>query len=338
MSLKDIIEYFPNYTSFELKTALRMMINESKIVTNKYGFPNYLKEEKNVFFLVSSLSDIGNYFSEYYTKNPNITVNASFTDIVNNMYTVSFPDIIREICDCQNISDFNLLIIKLPIDIQEMLLESTILAKKQDINTKEELREIILEYFKEYYQKIDGIWVSSLLYDNNSEILRCLEDNEWKDCDNDYIEKIENQREHVKEKLKDNKYGYYGQYDPDTKKFWLRSVEDDTQIKASDKRKRTRGKECKTWDGQLLTKLVTTVFNIPPPENYATYNSEQLWKMIQRGKWTKNIYPDNVNKDEIDIETLHRVAYWAKRNREEMCGEIKNFFNKNGLMTLKKKD
>lgn len=338
MSLNDIIENFSEYTAFEIKTALRTMINESRRIINKYGFSSYLKEESNVFFLVDSLSDIGNYFSEYYTKKPNIAVDTTFSSIVNNMNILSFPKIVNEICYSEDANRFKNLIVKLPLSIQEIFLESAILAKKKGIPTNLQTQQMVLEHFKEYYQDINGIWVSSLLYRNDTnEPLRCLENEVWKDCGENYIQIIEQQEIVDQTKLEESPYGYYGQYNPVSEKFWLRSVEDETATQAGDKRKRTRGKECKTWDGLKLTNIIVNILKIPAPDVYKpTASKDLLWNSVQSGKWTKQIFKD-ASKDDMDIEDIRRASYWSSTSRIVMCKAIHEFLTKEGWVTVRDK-
>ena len=99
LGLESIFNYFSTYSKFDVITALHKIINESTQIINRYGFPSYIKEERNIFFLVDSLSVIGNYSSEYYTEFPNVKVPTTFNKVVQPLYILSFPKIIEEICE-----------------------------------------------------------------------------------------------------------------------------------------------------------------------------------------------------------------------------------------------
>ena len=57
ISFKNIIRALSSsYTEFEVLTALKNMIDKSIIIKNRYGFSSYLREDKNIYFLVNNLS------------------------------------------------------------------------------------------------------------------------------------------------------------------------------------------------------------------------------------------------------------------------------------------
>ena len=45
-----------DYNEFEIITALRKIIIDSILIINMYGFPSYLKEDKDIYFLIENLS------------------------------------------------------------------------------------------------------------------------------------------------------------------------------------------------------------------------------------------------------------------------------------------
>ena len=78
LELTAIIDYFPDLLNSDVIAALRIIINESRKIINKYGFPSYLKESNNIYFLTSNLSLSSTYFLEFYNQNPIITISTIF--------------------------------------------------------------------------------------------------------------------------------------------------------------------------------------------------------------------------------------------------------------------
>ena len=80
MKLQDLLFYFKHvfkielgvlkqnfnsYSNFELLTSLQKMINENIIIHNMYGIQSFLREDDNIFFLVDSISNQNNLFSNF---------------------------------------------------------------------------------------------------------------------------------------------------------------------------------------------------------------------------------------------------------------------------------
>ena len=156
---------------------------------NKYGFSSFMKEDNNIFFLVDSLSVVGRFSSDYYTEFPHVKTPVTFNQVVQPLYLKSLPDAVKEISSSTTISDIRKIMYRLPIEVHEYFIESSILARKKGIQHNKLTRDLILQYFSNSYAEFDGVWISWLLYDDN-DLLRCLNDDIWEDCSQDYIEKI----------------------------------------------------------------------------------------------------------------------------------------------------
>jgi superfamily II DNA or RNA helicase len=329
LDLNTLINYFPNVSNFELITALRTMINESTRIINKYGFSSYLKEENNIFFLVDSLSVFGNYSLEYYTRNIHLKKVNTFSKIIDNFYLELIPNIISEICVCTTLQQVQKFMIKLPLEIQEIFLESSILSKEKNINFNINLRNIILEYFKNYYKKFNDVWVSWLLFDDTN-ILRCMENLVWKNCTEEYIEILQNEKQNVKIQLENNKYGYYGIYNRELDEFCIRDVSGN--IALQDKRKIPSGKRCLNWSREALIKLIIETIKLDFPDNFLNKESRtKLWTAFKKNKYLSNIYTEEKDSH-LTNEDLRRGLYWSKQYRGNVCNALKQWFLNNGLI------
>lgn len=244
LNLKNIKQLLPDYISFDIITALYKIINESIQIINSYGFPSYMKEENNIFFLVDSLKVLGSFSSEYYTEFPSVKKVTTFSEEIKPFYLESLPSIIENVSNVKTIEDLNNILTRLPIEVHEFFIEGAIqLSIKNNLNKNVIVRELILEYFENYYTQIDGVWVSYLLSEKQDKPPRCLKNDIWEDCE-DYTEKL---KEIKKEKQKNletnNEYGYYGQFNRATKDFCVRSVKDNSDKKHT----KTSGKRCLNW-------------------------------------------------------------------------------------------
>ena len=67
---EDIKEDIKNIPALVLARALNSMIMNNDTVYNKYGIVNYLREDRNMFFLVDNPLDSSLFTSYYYATQP----------------------------------------------------------------------------------------------------------------------------------------------------------------------------------------------------------------------------------------------------------------------------
>ena len=350
-SIQEFLEEY-EYSNFELLTALTRIINNNIIITNKYGFPCYLKEEDNIYFLIDNLSLKGKFLSEYYSEFPHIITNNNFYNIVAIMYYDYLPNIINKLYTVENKNDIRKLINKIPNEIQAYIIEQSILAKTKKLTKNKESRDKILEYFNSFYKKIDNTWISSFLY-NENEILRCLNNNKWTECSDEIKDKyLETLKQQVIN-LEKNPYGYYGQINPDTDKFCIRDL---AKIGALKGHQKSRGQVCTTYQLKDLYDIVINKLKIPLPDKkiFVKYLNEKikkkqrelkikelselndkdtLWNIIQKFKIIKDMFS---NKDILSSNDMLRILYWGTMKKEEICIEIRKWFDENKLLDIDK--
>jgi len=358
MNFDSILEQLPKYSEFEILTALQIIINDSVILMNKYGLPSYLREEKNIFFLVNSLSIESDFYTEYYSKFPHIVSGRSFEQITNRIYSMSLPQIINKICKTQNMKDFGKLMKSLPIKVQEMFIEASIVAKDKDIDSG--VRNRVLEFFESYIKKVDDTWVSTFLVapgreKDGDEVLRCrevdAEFNDWKDCDERYENLLQEKEVERQQVLRtENKYGIMGKYNPENGAFCIVDFEKEKaaqtkRSKSDDKRLTVSGKVCSAggWKIPDLVRIVAQRLKIPPPENFRASESRQ--KLLARiNKVEKFNLSSIFTKEEIDEGTdddLRRMLYWGTTKAEKgnrggkpICEAMRKWFEENNLLEI----
>lgn len=349
IDMLSIINYFPEYSEFEIISALRKIINESIQITNKYGYPSYLKEENNIYFLVDNLSVIGSFSSDYYTEYPHITKTINFTQTIKPLYLESLPNVIADIYEAKVVDDIRKIMNRLPLEVQEFFIEGSIIAKNKNIEFNSNIRELILKYFENYFAKIDGIWMSWLLYDQQG-ITRCLREDIWEDCTKESLEKVEEYRKEIQIGLEQNPYGYFGQDNPETGDFCIRDVSEDTPEKGHLVKS---GRRCVNWKREKIVPMVIEKLKIPIPNKEDIIEAEK--KLGKRGglrkaidsinkmsreniitEISKNKYVNHLSISELDIEELRRILFWGRQQIKPSCMYIRNWFTRNGLIEQNK--
>lgn len=353
LTFNTITEYLQEYTEFEILSALQTVINDNLILNNKYGLPCYLREDNNVYFLVDSLAIRPDFYTEYYTENPTIIVKKTFTDIMNIVYSFSLSGLIDRICKSNTEKELVENIKTLPIDVQEMFIEASLVASEKNIEKGRELRERILEYFKSYIKKIDDGWVSIFLKDSKN-ISRCLkyggEFTDWKNCQPSVLKKLEEIEVVRQQKLReDNPYGIMGKYNPENGAFCIVDFEKEKQAKTKitkkkevekeDKRVSYSGKVCSAggWKLNELVRIVVTRLKIDPPADFREDDTmSEMKERIDRDDELKELVSDKPDREE-----LRRILYWGttkkengNRNIKLICEAMKEWFKENNLLEV----
>ena len=338
LHLAKIVEYFPMYSGFELMSALRLIINRNTIIKNRYGFSSYLKEENNIYFLVSGLSDISSYFSSYYTRSPFILTNKDFSELVDEAWQASLPDIIQTL-KTADVNRFDMFIKRLPVALQETYIEAAVLAKKQNTSENKTLQNNVLRYFKDFITVIDGVHVSTYLQIKVKGPLRCLINNDWSDCTADIQTKIQAQKDIQVNKLLNNPYGYYGIYDPENPDYFAIVRTDVTQT--SDLRKKTTGQKCMSWKKRDIIPLAMKL-KLEYNEKDKVFDGvniddrDSLIAAAKKSNGFMEVYKESNAYKKLTNDDLKRAYYWSKISLGNACPIIKDWFRKNNLLAIGK--
>lgn len=348
IELNSILEYFSKYTKFDIITSIRKIINDNIVIKNKYGFPCYLKEDNNNYFLVDNLSSEYNILTEYYTKNPLSFYKKTFEEISSQNFIHYIPFIIENIFKTEDINSLQNILNNCPIEIILQLLENSIIAEELNIQKNIKQRQMILEIYENSILKIENTWIINLkIYD----ILQCLNtekiEDGWKNCTHDIIEKYKNIKRKKIGELKNNPYGYYGAENrnkPDI--FCLKKSEDKATLGNASLYQ--PGIVCgtgKEWKKPNMLDLVINIFNLPvPPEDFDLNKNAKLHKDINKYNKEKlvNLIKDKPEKDTklLDMEDLEnknkmvidRYYYWTHQGVKEMCQYLRVWLTENGLM------
>ena len=136
-----------NYTDFELISSLNYMINNNIEITNKYGISSYLRESNNIYFLVDNLTISGDVSLSYYTKYPILREDISQDEMMEPIYISLIPNVINKIFESKTVEDLPYYFNKLSNEINEMMIEHSIVAEINDLEKNRLSRKLILKYF-----------------------------------------------------------------------------------------------------------------------------------------------------------------------------------------------
>lgn len=327
------------YKPLEILITLKEIVNKNIVIYNKYGFPNYLREESNSYFLVNDLTVQSTYLNTFYSQIPNLKIDVNFKDIVSKQYYSRYIPYLLQTLKIDE-SNREITIKKFDINIQEIILENSIKAKNINISKTEELQNWIISYYKNFIQEIkienDYIVISKLLFP----VLRCFSKNKnvWSNCSENISEQVGKKLQTDISNLENNKYGYYGII---TKKgnFLIRDVSSEKAKKAKAKSSRTKGKNCKSWERKDLLFLIFK-FQINHKEKVynkkSGYNKEQQINLIENDKKFKHarkmISENKIDINDVTQKDLDNIFYFGTNNKDILCSYIKDFFEKKQLI------
>jgi hypothetical protein len=350
--------HFQDFSNFEVLSALRVIINESRPIINKYGFVSYLKENNNIFFLSDSLSTSS---TEYYTEYHHTKPQTSFDEVIEVLYLESVPDIIKLIKKSKNLEDVRKIMIRLTDKIQEQFIESSIqkihIGPDDPDNNEIKICNLILKYFKNSWFKLDDVIISKHLDDT----LRCFDskDGVWKDCEDEYYDVADKLKIERKTFLENSPYGYYGLYNKTNNLFCLRHVPPKTGevVKGH---KQTSGKVCSTsYDNSVLVHLAMNVFKLPFPKpedirkiqavmhdkvpdryrasimrkminkslEFLGKNREDLMSDIKSSEKIKKYLPTIKIPEDATDDELRRILFWCNLTKNDMCSYMHFWLN-----------
>jgi hypothetical protein len=211
-------------------------------------------------------------------------------------------------------------------------------------NREIKISNLILKYFENSFKKINDVWISHHLGDT----LRCFDEKvgTWEDCDDKYLEIIENEDRQFQEFLENSPYGYYGLYNPDNNLFCLRNVSNKLALKGRGHQK-TSGQVCKTFTHEEFMRNILDIWKLPIPtleeineiqtelnvkmdkmikirKDIDTIKKDKIIKEIQRKSTVKN-RPNIMSETE---EELKRIMFWGYQTKEEICNYIHSWLKK----------
>jgi hypothetical protein len=219
VDLHDLLLIFKDKTTFVVLRALKKVIDNNIPIKSKSSNINYLRENKNLYFLVSSLEYPSSFLLSGYASLPIFKLEKNLKQIIMTKEPEMIVRYIEEIDDLdyeenEDNSDVTKRIFYIfrklfSNETREMFLENFYLANLKRVEKNKKLRKKFLSFYKNYLIEVDDKIVS--FYNQRyGGTLRYLNDGEWKDATDDIVEAFEKARADLRKDLDTNKYGYYG--------------------------------------------------------------------------------------------------------------------------------
>ncbi len=341
--LTEILNELPDISMMIIIRALKRIIDKSIVLINKYGMVSYLKEDHNLYFLIDEITLPDSFLISYYNKNPNVKEYITFDDIIKLSQINYIQDkiYILNSLDATDDNDKEKIIKQIKgmnFQFQELFLEIAIIGEKNlkkgdnddNDDKKEELRKIILEYFKNNIIELNDKTVSTLLVATENKY-KCLikkketyKIEDWIECDVEKeISKII--KEKIEEKEEKNAFGYYGFIEDG--KFKIKV----TGGNNVDKRKNARGYVCITKVPPDDLYNIIVKLNIKPSQDELDNIEEDKDIMIKKIlKKYKTV--DKSELKSMSDNKLKMIYYWVHKAKKNVCEGIQEFFEKNNNM------
>jgi hypothetical protein len=319
ISYNNLYDMFFSLDKFEIIKCISYFINNDTKFINKYGFSCYLRSQNDIIYITPDSKIInGDIFANYYAKQLIITKHIPFKTVSHQIYQDSLPNIIEIIFDQPN--HYKLYIDFLPEEVRLLILQACIQAKSKKINKNTIIRDRILDFYKGWYDFIDGEWIT-WLYKNEFGAW-VLRKNLWIKYDN--MEVIDSHIFSIKKKFLESPIGYYGLYNPQMDDFCIRCVKD--LKKQKDSRKITIGKRCVDWDIPTLIDIAVRLAPLKTPSNFM---SDETVLSLKAKTMVNKYYKEG---DENDEDQMRRLLFWSNKIRKELCVNIQHWFDENDLI------
>lgn len=329
-----------------LMYAIDIIINSRTLIRNSYGFPSYLKEDGNMLFLDDNISQSSDYLDSAYVENPFVSEITSLDSLVEIVELERDKNSVNEFCQNPSQDTWNDIAYKTKI----LLLEASYIQNLQAQDKGEELPEassyVIEEMGNDIYIMDDDTPVhilyteefKGLAYDVASKDIKVTgvmrmydtEYGSWKyvprEKEEEYVEGIKLQMIDAKQEwFENNPYDAFG---------WISKKDNSFRINLKQqpgKKGKIRGRKCKNFQvPDLIDIFIERLKYFPEPKTeYEDFSKEDLIKAI-KGRPGFSKHKKNLEKK--DEKYLRGLLTILTMHIDELCEELKSFFEKNDLL------
>jgi superfamily II DNA or RNA helicase len=299
--LDELFLQFKLETPFSIFSALNKIIYENIEIKNCYGFPSYLRESNNIYFLVESLASGSVYTPNSYAKNLIVLEEMSYEGAFNNMcidMSCEHPENIERYVDMMS------------EDIKHEYIRHAIYSRAMNSENR-----AVLNTLKKY--NVDGMSYSigKIKYTLNAK-------DEW----------IETELEEEPQPIIEieNPYGYSGSYNDEY--FCIKKHVDEAEI--ADTRATTTGRSCpKSWHIDELADIAIEL-GVPYEDKSSKFKgikSMEIDEIIEKLSTTKardfmDRYVD------LPIDKLRCALYFFSSRKDVSCSAIRKWLESQGLL------
>ncbi len=245
--IKDDIRNIP---SLVLARALDNMIVNNDTIYNKFGIVNYLREDRNMFFLVDDPLEMPVFTSYYYSKDPSPEKSiGSYETILQYFQYDKIEDIINILIKNQkNEKILNNVFNNLSAEICQKFVEMFYIAKLKKSDKNKDLQNFILQKFSMFLKDVNGNIISNVILGN----IRVLERGKlvWSDINEEQIENLKSMKTDKVNELRNNPYRIYAVI---TDKYTGKEVHKNLKLVEINEKKSYGGTSCSTTPYDLNT-------------------------------------------------------------------------------------
>jgi hypothetical protein len=195
-----------------LARALNDMILYNDAVRNRYNFVNFIREDRNLYFLVDDPLSSTLYTSYYYALNPIPESKFdSFDEIIKYQQLINFDDVLDILVENQSNSELITKILEnLPQHLIEKLLQIFLFAKIKKSETNKELQNQIINKYGKFIIEYPQSYIINIDKDNLKKLSKKAESyTDWEELTEQEMIKMKEQSKEKISELKQNPYGYY---------------------------------------------------------------------------------------------------------------------------------
>jgi superfamily II DNA or RNA helicase len=309
-----------NSTTFEILNVIEDLLNFQEILFVRPEGSYYLTENKNIFYAYCHSVENSNpnneedpYLLNFYSRNVTIFDGKSLDELIYIHQEDFMIKLVDKVFKSQNLQQLQIIIVKLPLYLQEKLLCICISLRNKDTRNNF-VRDMVLNNYRLYYKIKENyafVWLNAESYKctfNTNDI------NEWRKCTFKEVQKIENmKKEREKVKIVGNPYGYIGLLNRITNDFCLKKIDAVTE---EDKRRKFVGKRCQNWKKQDLIDLISNKLKVDPDNENFDFDESDMEMMKQNPKFKNILKLDGTLKD------YKRIAFWNVQDMNYICTKI----------------
>jgi len=199
-----------NIPAIVLARALDSMIKNNDLVVNKLGINNYIREDRNMFFLVDDPLSPSIFTNYYYSANP-VPENAlgTFNNILLYYQYDKIENVLTSLIKYQDNEEVLENIFKnISTILIQKIIEIFFIAKLNGSDVNIELQDYIVTKYSPFIRKVNGNYILNI--DKNLPTRILYEDeSKWVDLSTESVEEMKDIEEGKVSELKENDFGIY---------------------------------------------------------------------------------------------------------------------------------
>jgi hypothetical protein len=194
-----------------ISRALNEMIINNDIVFNRLGFPNYLREDRNLYFLTDDPLSSSFYTSYYYALHPNPETNFdSFENILTYQELTNMDNVLAKLIENQdNVDTMNQILDNLPQHVIQKLIQTFFIAHFQKSSTNIDLQNHILQRYETTITKHSDVYILKLGNVQTQLPINATHVSEWKEIGENELRVMEEKKVNQIQDLQNHPIGYY---------------------------------------------------------------------------------------------------------------------------------